>query len=181
MSERSEQLNPGPRPPAPGPVSPRPQPPTPNPALGLTPGPFLLTGGGTGGHVIPALAVARELRRRGHEVFFVGTDRGMESKLVDGSEGRVVVARVPVVKSGTYSGGVRDIPLGDYAATAKLVDKSGKELRPLRVSLSKGKTSADYKGYAVDWKPSVDVAFDTPYDRPVHYLGAKAQKVYVGR
>jgi UDP-N-acetylglucosamine--N-acetylmuramyl-(pentapeptide) pyrophosphoryl-undecaprenol N-acetylglucosamine transferase len=50
--------------------------------LGLTPGPFLLTGGGTGGHVIPALAVARELRRRGHEVFFVGTDRGMESKLV---------------------------------------------------------------------------------------------------
>ena len=50
-----------------------------------------------------------------------------------------------------------------------------------RVSLSKGKTSTDYKGYAVDWKPSVDVAFDTPYDRPIHYLGAKAQTVYVGR
>jgi len=42
----------------------------------------LLAGGGTGGHVIPALAVARELRSRGHEVFFVGTDRGMEGKLV---------------------------------------------------------------------------------------------------
>jgi UDP-N-acetylglucosamine--N-acetylmuramyl-(pentapeptide) pyrophosphoryl-undecaprenol N-acetylglucosamine transferase len=41
-----------------------------------------MAGGGTGGHVIPALAVARELRRRGHEVFFVGTARGMESKLV---------------------------------------------------------------------------------------------------
>ena len=38
--------------------------------------------GGTGGHVIPALAVARELRRRGHEVFFVGTERGMEGRLV---------------------------------------------------------------------------------------------------
>jgi hypothetical protein len=106
------------------------------------------------------------------------TPRG---KLVDGSEGKVVVARVPVVRSGTYSGGVRDIPLGDYSVTAKLVDKSGKELRPLRLSLSKGKTSADYKGYAVDWKPSVDVAFDTPYERPIHYLGAKAQTVYVGR
>jgi UDP-N-acetylglucosamine--N-acetylmuramyl-(pentapeptide) pyrophosphoryl-undecaprenol N-acetylglucosamine transferase len=44
--------------------------------------PFLMTGGGTGGHVIPALAVARELRRRGHDVFFVGTERGLEAKLV---------------------------------------------------------------------------------------------------
>ena len=43
---------------------------------------FLMAGGGTGGHVIPALAVARELRERGHRAFFVGTNRGMESKLV---------------------------------------------------------------------------------------------------
>jgi len=43
---------------------------------------FLMAGGGTGGHVIPALAVARELKRRGHEVFFVGTERGLEAKLV---------------------------------------------------------------------------------------------------
>jgi UDP-N-acetylglucosamine--N-acetylmuramyl-(pentapeptide) pyrophosphoryl-undecaprenol N-acetylglucosamine transferase len=43
-----------------------------------------MAGGGTGGHVIPALAVARELRRRGHDAFFVGTDRGMEAKLVPG-------------------------------------------------------------------------------------------------
>jgi UDP-N-acetylglucosamine--N-acetylmuramyl-(pentapeptide) pyrophosphoryl-undecaprenol N-acetylglucosamine transferase len=45
-------------------------------------GAFLMAGGGTGGHVIPALAVARELRGRGHDVFFVGTDRGLETKLV---------------------------------------------------------------------------------------------------
>ena len=44
--------------------------------------PFLMAGGGTGGHVIPALAVAQELRRRGHDVFFVGTERGLEAKLV---------------------------------------------------------------------------------------------------
>jgi len=43
---------------------------------------FLMAGGGTGGHVIPALAVARQLRRRGHDVYFVGTERGLESKLV---------------------------------------------------------------------------------------------------
>jgi UDP-N-acetylglucosamine--N-acetylmuramyl-(pentapeptide) pyrophosphoryl-undecaprenol N-acetylglucosamine transferase len=43
---------------------------------------FLMAGGGTGGHVIPALAVARELKQRGHEVFFVGTKRGVEARMV---------------------------------------------------------------------------------------------------
>src|SRR5678816_4083365 len=49
---------------------------------------FVMAGGGTGGHVIPALAVARELRKRGNLVSFVGTERGIESKLVpaDGFE-----------------------------------------------------------------------------------------------
>src|SRR6185369_13237147 len=43
---------------------------------------FLMAGGGTGGHVIPAIAVAQELKNRGHQVFFVGTERGMENRLV---------------------------------------------------------------------------------------------------
>ena len=43
----------------------------------------LIAGGGTGGHIIPALAVARELvARHAAEILFVGTPRGMESRLV---------------------------------------------------------------------------------------------------
>jgi UDP-N-acetylglucosamine--N-acetylmuramyl-(pentapeptide) pyrophosphoryl-undecaprenol N-acetylglucosamine transferase len=43
----------------------------------------LIAGGGTGGHVIPALAIARELQSRYQaEVLFVGTARGIENRLV---------------------------------------------------------------------------------------------------
>ncbi len=43
----------------------------------------ILAGGGTGGHVIPALAIAQELRDKfGAEVIFVGTSRGIETRLV---------------------------------------------------------------------------------------------------
>lgn len=43
---------------------------------------FVMAGGGTGGHVIPALAVAQELRARGHEPVFFGTKAGYEARLV---------------------------------------------------------------------------------------------------
>lgn len=42
-----------------------------------------IAGGGTGGHIIPALAIADELKSaHGAEVLFIGTPRGLESKLV---------------------------------------------------------------------------------------------------
>jgi UDP-N-acetylglucosamine--N-acetylmuramyl-(pentapeptide) pyrophosphoryl-undecaprenol N-acetylglucosamine transferase len=45
----------------------------------------VVTGGGTGGHVYPALAFADELVRRGHsrdEIHFVGAARGLEARVV---------------------------------------------------------------------------------------------------
>jgi UDP-N-acetylglucosamine--N-acetylmuramyl-(pentapeptide) pyrophosphoryl-undecaprenol N-acetylglucosamine transferase len=38
--------------------------------------------GGTGGHVFPALATARVLQRRGYDIVWLGTQRGIESRLV---------------------------------------------------------------------------------------------------
>jgi UDP-N-acetylglucosamine--N-acetylmuramyl-(pentapeptide) pyrophosphoryl-undecaprenol N-acetylglucosamine transferase len=44
----------------------------------------LIAGGGTGGHLFPALAIAEELLRQepGAQVLFIGSDRGMENEVV---------------------------------------------------------------------------------------------------
>ena len=42
---------------------------------------FVLSGGGTAGHINPAIALAEELTRRGHEVRFAGTPTGIEARL----------------------------------------------------------------------------------------------------
>lgn len=48
----------------------------------MTGGPILIMAGGTGGHVYPALAVARELAARSRDVVWLGTRRGLEARVV---------------------------------------------------------------------------------------------------
>ena len=43
---------------------------------------WVIAGGGTGGHVTPALALGEAIRDRGDEVLFIGSARGLESRLV---------------------------------------------------------------------------------------------------
>lgn len=76
----------------------------------------LIAGGGTGGHVIPALAIARELRdAHGAEVRFVGTARGLETKLVPEAGFPLELIRVGQLKNVSLATRVRtlfDLPLG---------------------------------------------------------------------
>lgn len=45
---------------------------------------FLLSGGGTGGHLFPVIALAEEIlqRKKGNDVLFVGTERGLEKEVL---------------------------------------------------------------------------------------------------
>jgi UDP-N-acetylglucosamine--N-acetylmuramyl-(pentapeptide) pyrophosphoryl-undecaprenol N-acetylglucosamine transferase len=43
---------------------------------------WVVAGGGTGGHVTPALALAERIAARGDEVVLLGTERGLERRLV---------------------------------------------------------------------------------------------------
>src|SRR5580658_1988689 len=60
---------------------------------------IVMAGGGTGGHVIPGIAVARELCRMGYEVLFVGTERGVENRMIPAAGFRLEKIRVGGIKN----------------------------------------------------------------------------------
>ncbi len=60
----------------------------------------ILAGGGTGGHVIPALAIANELKKSyAAEVLFMGTARGIENRLVPAAGYPLQLVRVGALKN----------------------------------------------------------------------------------
>ncbi|MBZ5682238.1 MAG: undecaprenyldiphospho-muramoylpentapeptide beta-N-acetylglucosaminyltransferase [Acidobacteriia bacterium] len=60
----------------------------------------ILAGGGTGGHVIPALAIANQLKKSyAAEVLFIGTARGIENRLVPAAGFPLQLVRVGALKN----------------------------------------------------------------------------------
>jgi UDP-N-acetylglucosamine--N-acetylmuramyl-(pentapeptide) pyrophosphoryl-undecaprenol N-acetylglucosamine transferase len=60
----------------------------------------ILAGGGTGGHVIPALAIANELKKSyDAELLFIGTGRGIETRLVPAAGYPLKLVRVGALKN----------------------------------------------------------------------------------
>ena len=44
---------------------------------------IILTGGGTAGHVTPNIALIPELKKRGYEIYYIGSKNGIEKQLIE--------------------------------------------------------------------------------------------------
>jgi UDP-N-acetylglucosamine--N-acetylmuramyl-(pentapeptide) pyrophosphoryl-undecaprenol N-acetylglucosamine transferase len=69
----------------------------------------LIAGGGTGGHLFPGLAVAEELRARGHDVRFVGTQKGIEARAVPAADYPIDFIDIAGIKRSGWKAALRGL------------------------------------------------------------------------
>lgn len=69
----------------------------------------VIAGGGTGGHLFPGIALAEEIRARGGEVHFVGTERGIEARAVPEQGYPLALIDVAGIKGRGVSGLLRGL------------------------------------------------------------------------
>lgn len=103
---------------------------------------IVLSGGGTAGHINPALAVAEVLESRGHTVLFAGTPQGVEARLVR-------EAGIPFTAF-EAAGFDRSRPASIVSAVAKIL-----------------KSTRDAKRWFADVRPDVVVGFGGYVSIPV--------------
>jgi UDP-N-acetylglucosamine--N-acetylmuramyl-(pentapeptide) pyrophosphoryl-undecaprenol N-acetylglucosamine transferase len=70
---------------------------------------IVIAGGGTGGHLFPGIAVAEELVARGHQVTFVGTERGIEARVCPKEGWPLELIDVGGIKGGGVGGAVKGL------------------------------------------------------------------------
>jgi UDP-N-acetylglucosamine--N-acetylmuramyl-(pentapeptide) pyrophosphoryl-undecaprenol N-acetylglucosamine transferase len=84
----------------------------------------ILAGGGTGGHVIPAIAIAQELQKRYQtEVLFIGTARGLENRLVPAAGFPLKLVKVGALNRVSLTTRLKtafDLPRAIFAAAGML-------------------------------------------------------------
>ncbi|WP_019516123.1 undecaprenyldiphospho-muramoylpentapeptide beta-N-acetylglucosaminyltransferase [Sphingomonas sp. Mn802worker] len=124
---------------------------------------FVLAAGGTGGHMVPAAALAAELMRRGHRVALVSDARGVRFPgLFDGVETHVIPA-------GRFAGG----PLG-WANAARQMVEGRRTARELYRSL-KPAAVIGFGGYPAF--PALSAAFALRIPTAVHEQNAVLGRV----
>jgi UDP-N-acetylglucosamine--N-acetylmuramyl-(pentapeptide) pyrophosphoryl-undecaprenol N-acetylglucosamine transferase len=91
----------------------------------------IIAGGGTGGHVIPALAIAQQLKKNfGAEVLFIGTARGIETRLVPQAGYPLELIQVGALKNVSLMTRIKtmfDLPRA-IAASSRMLSKFDPEV-----------------------------------------------------
>ena len=86
----------------------------------------IIAGGGTGGHVIPALAIAHQLKKQfAAEILFIGTARGIETRLVPQAGYPLELIKVGALKNVSLATRARtmfDLPRALWTAGRMLND-----------------------------------------------------------
>lgn len=123
---------------------------------------FLLAGGGTGGHVNPLLALAEQLRAEDHSVIALGTESGLEARLVPerGFELQTI-ERIPFPRKPSFS--ALAFPIRFLRATFKVM----KLIRTREISCVVG-----FGGYAS--APAYLAAYLTRVPLVIHEANALA-------
>jgi UDP-N-acetylglucosamine--N-acetylmuramyl-(pentapeptide) pyrophosphoryl-undecaprenol N-acetylglucosamine transferase len=88
----------------------------------------VIAGGGTGGHLYPGIAVAQEIAATGGEVIFVGTERGLETRLVPKAGFQLELIKVSGLKRMGLAGTLRG--LGRLPAAFLAARRILRRLRP---------------------------------------------------
>jgi len=70
---------------------------------------FVIAGGGTGGHVTPALALGEVISERGDAVLFIGSEQGLEAEMVPGAGFDLVTLSSQQVMGRSLFGRVRGV------------------------------------------------------------------------
>lgn len=67
---------------------------------------WVIAGGGTGGHLFPGMAIAEAFveREKGNEVLFIGTERGIEARILAGGKFPLRTIRARPIKGRSFTG-----------------------------------------------------------------------------
>jgi len=89
---------------------------------------LVVAGGGTGGHLYPGIAVAREVTEEGGEVLFIGTEAGIEARVLPREGFRLVTIRAGRFKGMGLTEKIRALMLVPVGIMASM--RTFKEFRP---------------------------------------------------
>ncbi|MBF0588725.1 MAG: undecaprenyldiphospho-muramoylpentapeptide beta-N-acetylglucosaminyltransferase [Magnetococcales bacterium] len=139
---------------------------------------LMIAGGGTGGHLFPAIAVCEEVERQGGEVLFVGTARGLESRILPKMGKNLATLEVGQLKGRGVMRRLRTL-MGlpkAWLAARKLV----RAFRPHAVLGMGGYASAP--AVAAAWSMGVATALHEQNAKPGmtnRYLGQLADRIFL--